>query len=86
MAIITRNARQRGRREINLNGPDGNAYTLMGLAQSFAKQLKWSPEQIKEMITEMTSSDYNNLITVFDRHFGSFVDLIHEEEDEDDDY
>ena len=84
MAVITRNADQRGRREINLNGPAGNAFSLMGQAQSFAKQLGWTREQTKEMIDDMTSGDYEHLLEVFDNHFGSFVDLIREEEDEDD--
>ena len=57
---------------IDLNGPDGNAFALLGFAKSFAKQLKLDGEKIAD---EMTSGDYENLIEVFDKHFGSFVIL-----------
>ena len=61
-----------GKQKIDLSGPDGNAYVLMGIGRRLAKQLDrpWEPIQ-----TEMMSGDYDNLIKVFDREFGSFVDL-----------
>ena len=57
---------------IDLTGPDGNAFVLMGYATSYCKQLGWDAGPILE---EMKSSDYKNLIKVFDRHFGDFVIL-----------
>ena len=57
---------------IDLTGPDGNAFALLAYARSYAKQLGLDFNKIK---TEMTSSDYENLIQVFDRYFGSFVIL-----------
>jgi hypothetical protein len=57
---------------IDLTGPDGNAFVLLGYAASYCKQLGWDAGPILE---EMKSSDYENLITVFDRHFGDFVIL-----------
>jgi hypothetical protein len=60
---------------IDLTGPDGNAFTLIAKARSFAHQLKWDKESIDKMITEMMSGDYENLLQVFDNHFGSFVIL-----------
>jgi hypothetical protein len=42
---------------IDLDGPDGNAFVLLGTA------------------TDMQSSDYDNLLKVFDKHFGDFVIL-----------
>jgi len=59
-------------RIIDLSGPDGNAYALMGYATNYAKQLGLDP---KPIIADMTSGDYENLISVFDKHFGSFVTL-----------
>lgn len=44
----------------------------MGMAQQFAKELGKDTEAI---INEMKSGDYENLISVFDREFGEFVDL-----------
>ena len=60
---------------IDLTGPQGNAFALMGIAQSFAKQLGYSKEQIDAMMTDMQSSDYEHLVQVFDDNFGSFVIL-----------
>tara|TARA_R100000900_G_scaffold144902_1_gene129709 strand:+ start:540 stop:761 length:222 start_codon:yes stop_codon:yes gene_type:complete len=58
--------------EIDLTGPDGNAFALMGYAKGFSRQLGLN---FKEIQTEMTSGDYENLLEVFEKHFGSFVTL-----------
>jgi hypothetical protein len=57
---------------IDLTGPDGNAFALMGYANKFARQLGLD---FKEIQTEMTSGDYENLLEVFEEHFGAFVTL-----------
>ena len=61
-------------REINLLGPDGNAYFLLGTADRLGKQLDLDVDKILE---DMKSSDYEHLIKVFDKHFGSIVDLVY---------
>lgn len=58
--------------EIDLTGPDGNAFALIGIAGNLAKQLDLDKKKIQ---TEMMSGDYENLIKVFDKHFGEFVTL-----------
>ena len=58
--------------EIDLTGPDGNAFVLIGTASRLAKQLGLDADEIK---TEMMSGDYENLINTFDKHFGHFVTL-----------
>ena len=60
---------------IDLTGPDGNAFALIGHAQRFAKQLGYDPKQRGELNTEMISGDYENLVQVFDKHFGELVIL-----------
>ena len=55
---------------VDLTGPDGNAFALMGLASRLAKQLV-----IESPTAEMMSGDYENLLEVFDKHFGDFVIL-----------
>jgi hypothetical protein len=60
---------------IDLTGPQGNAYVLLGTAQSFCKQIGFSSEETQKILDEMMSSDYENLLEVFDREFGSFVIL-----------
>jgi len=58
--------------EIDLTGPDGNAFVLIGKAGSLAKQLGLDKSKIQ---AEMMSGDYENLVGVFDKHFGEFVTL-----------
>ena len=48
---------------------------LLGKAKGFAKQLGYDPIAQQDIITEMQSSDYENLINVFDKYFGDFVIL-----------
>lgn len=59
--------------EIDLGGPQGNAWFLLGLASNYGKQLGLDCEAIRE---EMKSGDYENLIQVFDKHFGDIVTLV----------
>lgn len=57
---------------IDLTGPEGNAFVLIGYATKFAKMLGLNGPAI---IVEMQSGDYENLITVFDKYFGEYVIL-----------
>ena len=58
---------------IDLTGPDGNVFVLMGYARRFARDLGLDGNKI---ISEMQSSDYENAVEVFDNSFGSFVILL----------
>lgn len=60
---------------IDLTGPGGNAFALLGVARSFGRQLKWDSQKITEVTKEMMNGDYDNLVSVFDREFGQFVTL-----------
>ena len=73
MAIIKKT--QPKRRVIDLTGPDGNAYVLLGIAKSWLTQMGYEPETIELIMMDMKSGDYENLIQKFDEHFGSFCDL-----------
>lgn len=57
---------------IDLTGPDGNAFVLMGTATNLARQLDLDSDKI---IKDMKSGDYENLVNVFDSYFGHFVIL-----------
>tara|TARA_R110001583_G_scaffold33641_12_gene113652 strand:+ start:1084 stop:1305 length:222 start_codon:yes stop_codon:yes gene_type:complete len=59
-------------RSIDLTGPDGNAFALLGQAKGYARQLDMDFNLIQK---EMTSGDYENLINTFEKYFGSFVTL-----------
>jgi len=57
---------------IDLTGPQGNAFCLLAYAKDFCKQLGRDWDSVSK---EMKSGDYENLVNVFDREFGSFVTL-----------
>lgn len=61
---------------IDLHGPDGNVFALMGHARKLGKQLGFSGEKAKALREEMMSDSYQNAIEAFDREFGDYVDLI----------
>ena len=58
--------------EIDLTGPDGNAFMLIGRASNLAKQLGLDSKAIQ---AEMMNGDYENAVNVFDENFGHFVTL-----------
>ncbi len=58
--------------EIDLGGPQGNAFYLIGVAKNLSKQLSIDGDEIT---TEMMRGDYNHLLEVFEEHFGNFVTL-----------
>ena len=58
--------------EIDLTGPDGNAFAILGLAKRLCREFDIP---FKPLMNEMTSGDYENLIKVFDDKFGSIVTL-----------
>lgn len=58
---------------IDLTGPEGNAFVLLGYAEQYSETLGLDVEKIQ---TEMKSGDYENLVNVFDKHFGEFVTLL----------
>ena len=60
---------------IDLTGPQGNAFYLLATAKNFCKQLDMTEKNTQSILDEMTSGDYENLVQVFDREFGSVVTL-----------
>ena len=60
---------------IDLTGPQGNAFVLLGYAKQFARQLQFDDELKDKIISEMTEGDYEHLVETFDKYFGEFVIL-----------
>lgn len=58
--------------ELDLTGPSGNAFALCGHARMLANKLGLDPTPI---FLDMTSSDYEHLLKVFEQHFGDYVIL-----------
>lgn len=65
-----------GKPQIDLTSPQGNAFSLIGLARTLGKKLDRDESQLAAITAEMMSGDYENLIQVFDREFGDLVDLV----------
>ena len=61
--------------EIDLSGPEGNAFLLVGLAARLGKQLGMDKFRIKCIQDEMMLSDYEMLVQTFDKWFGDHVIL-----------
>ena len=62
-------------RVIDLQGPQGTAFALMGYADDFLRQMG-RRDEFNAMRTDMMSGDYNNLLDIFEKNFGDYVTLI----------
>jgi len=62
----------RDKPEIDLTGPDGNAFALLSMVRGFCRDLGRDPKPIMD---EMIAGDYENLVKVFTKEFGKFVTL-----------
>ena len=60
---------------IDLQGPQGNAFALIGHAVELLRQLD-RRDEVHTMRTDMMSGDYDNLIRIFEENFGDYVELV----------
>ena len=75
MAIRRKEERQPKPIEIDLTGPEGNAFVLLGYARSLCKQLGYDKFRTECIIEEMMLTDYEGLLHTFDREFGMLVTM-----------
>lgn len=68
--MIKSKSERKGEVEVDLTGPDGNAFVLLGMAKVWAEQ---TGKDWKAIQAEMMSSDYENLLAVLEREFGDYV-------------
>jgi hypothetical protein len=54
--------------KLNIVGLDGNAFSILGAFQRKAAQQGWEEEDIKKVVDEATSSDYNHLLRTIMQH------------------
>jgi len=73
--IVSREEMPKRPIEIDLSGPDGNAYVLMGYARTLGRQLGFSEEKIEAIIKVMMLTNYDGLLATFDEQFGDYVIL-----------
>ena len=69
---MIKNKEQKFGIEIDLTGPDGNAFMLIGKASNLARQLGLDSKAIQ---SEMMKGDYEHLVDTFDKYFGEYVTL-----------
>lgn len=55
---------------VDLTGPDGNAFALLGMARKWARDLQLDYKSIQD---EATAGNYEHLLSVLDNHFGDYV-------------
>ena len=60
---------------VDLSGPQGNAYALMGVARSIGRQLNRPYNEIKDVETKMMSGDYDHLVKVLFLEYGDFIEF-----------
>ena len=60
--------------EIDLSGPQGNAFVLLAYASRLGKRI-YGYEKTEEILEEMKLSTYELLILTFDKYFGEVVTL-----------
>ncbi len=70
MAIISKDTTRK--QVIDLTGPQGNAFYLLGTAMKLCKQIGLDWNEVNDV---MTSGNYEELITAFDIYFGDYIDL-----------
>ena len=78
---IKHTAFKEAQREIDLDGPDGNAMMMIALADSTAHQLDYNEDERKKLKDDLMSSDYVHLVKTFDKHFGDYFTLYTKEVD-----
>lgn len=76
--------------DLNLVGLDGNAFNLLGQFQKQAKREGWTTDEIKLVMDEAQSGDYDHLLQTL-MNYTNFDDEINEDdylddEEEDDDF
>ena len=59
---------------IDLDGPMGNAFALLGVAESEAMGLGIDRDDIDAILDDMRSGDYKNLLKTLDEHLGANED------------
>ena len=73
MAILTKDTTKK--QVIDLTGPQGNAFYLLGLAVKLCNQIGFSGLGTTGILDDLKGGDYEHLITRFDYHFGDIIDL-----------
>jgi len=70
---------KKGKIEIDLTGPNGNAFSLMATAKQLTKTLngRRGNEYLnwEDIQSDMISGDYEHLLEVMEKHFGHIITM-----------
>lgn len=72
---MIRSKRKNEKPLIDLSGPQGNAFYLMGVVLSTFRQ-SGAPELGKSIVEEMQKGDYEHLLKTFDLYLGNHFDIV----------
>lgn len=61
--------------KLELSGPQGNAFYILGLVRNLGRQLNMDNKIIDDIVKKMMSGDYDNLLKIFIYNFGVIVDV-----------
>ncbi len=73
MSVVAKG--KQGTTVIDLDGSQGNAFVLLGYASQTMKNSGMEKKTQDRILNEMKSSDYINLLKVFDKYFGTVYTL-----------
>ena len=74
--ILKKEEQSQGKPMIDLTGPEGNAFCLMGYVKQWSKELGFTKENTEIIIEDMKSSDYEHLLEVIEENFGEYIILL----------
>jgi hypothetical protein len=66
---------------LNLISVNGNAYAIMGFFRKQARKEGWNKEEIKAVIDEAISSDYDHLLATIENHCDATSEPFYTDED-----
>lgn len=70
MAIISKSEKKIKQLEIDLTGPEGNAFALIGIAKNLSRQLDIDPGMVQ---SEMMLGNYEDLLATMEHYFGDYI-------------
>ncbi len=72
---MIRNKRKNEKPVIDLSGPQGNAFYLMGVVLNTFRR-SGAPELGESIVDEMQKGDYEHLLKTFDLYLGDHFDIV----------
>lgn len=67
--------KKNGRIHLNMDGPDGNLFSLLSLADTLSRSVGMSKEMFDDIYKSMTEHDYTHAVHTLIDHFGDFIHL-----------